>query len=260
MPVNVWPTASRTSVRIVDLTLTLKRGMRGVELAPEHTIGEHGWNSSTLHLYSHCGTHMDAPAHFVAGSGTVEQIPLERCIGPAWVLDLTPTAPRELITVERLGTAVGKVQRDDMLLLKTGWSEFVDQPEHYRNNLPRIGRELAFWCVERRVRLVGVEAPSVADVNCLEEVTEIHRILLGNSVTIVEGLANLGELSEQRVLFVAAPLKIEHGDSSPCRAFAVEGIDLQGLHTDASKAAWEQLAKANGGPAPRSSWRQAHAD
>jgi kynurenine formamidase len=63
----------------------------------------------------------------------------------------------------------------------------------------------------------------VADVNNLQEVTEIHLILLGGGVIIVEGLTNLGSLTQERVLFGAMPLKVEGGDGCPCRAFAIEG-------------------------------------
>lgn len=52
--------------RIIDLSLTVKDGMRGVQFEPLHTVAQHGWNTRTLHLYSHCGTHMDAPLHFAA--------------------------------------------------------------------------------------------------------------------------------------------------------------------------------------------------
>ena len=48
----------------IDLTLPLTRGMRGYDFENSHTIEEHGWNASTLHIYSHAGTHMDAPLHF----------------------------------------------------------------------------------------------------------------------------------------------------------------------------------------------------
>jgi kynurenine formamidase len=91
----------------------------------------------------------------------------------------------------------------------------------FRNQLPRISPELAEWCVEKRVRILGVEPPSVADVNDLPEVTEIHRILLSGGVTIVEGLINLDQLPDNRdITFGAFPLKIQDGDGSPCRAFA----------------------------------------
>ncbi len=209
--------------RIIDLTLTVRHGMRGVELEKLHTVNEHGWNSRMLHLYSHSGTHMDAPLHFEAGDGTIDRIPLEHCLGPAWVADLSGIEPKALITVAHLGPVAKRARPGDGLLLKTGWSAHIDQPQYYRDNFPRISRELAEWCVERRIRLLGVEPPSVADVNDLAEVTAIHRILLGGRVIIVEGLANLAALREERVFFGALPLKIEGGDGSPCRAFALEG-------------------------------------
>ena len=71
--------------------------------------------------------------------------------------------------------------------------------------------------------MLGVEPPSVADVNSLPEVTMIHKILLGGGVTIVEGLTNLDALTSSKVFFVALPLKIDGGDGCPCRAFALEG-------------------------------------
>jgi kynurenine formamidase len=98
----------------------------------------------------------------------------------------------------------------------------VENPAIYRDGLPRVSEELARWCVQRQVRMLGVEAPSVADVNNLAEVTLIHQILLGGGVIIVEGLTNLAALQRDRVYFGAVPLKIAGGDGSPCRAFAIE--------------------------------------
>ena len=218
-------------VRIIDLTLTLRPGMRGVEFETHHTVQQHGWNSRILHLYSHSGTHIDAPWHFAAGDGTVDRIPLEHCLKPAWVADISGIEPKAQITVARLGPVASKVRPGEGLLLRTGWSSHVDRPHHYRDNLPRVSKELAEWCVERGIALLGVEPPSVADVNNLAELTEIHHILLGSGIVIVEGLTNLENLREERVLFCAVPLKIEGGDGSPCRAFALEGISLPDLET-----------------------------
>ena len=93
------------------------------------------------------------------------------------------------------------------------------QPD-FKSGLPRISEELAHWCVEKKVGILGVEPQSVADVSDLDEVTLIHRILLGGGVTIVEGLVNLDLIPEDRCFFAALPLKIHRGDGSPCRAFA----------------------------------------
>ena len=81
---------------------------------------------------------------------------------------------------------------------------------------------MAHWCVKRGVATIGVEPPSVADVTNLEMLTEIHTILLGGGIIIVEGLANLDEISKTKVELIALPLKIEAGDGAPCRAIIIE--------------------------------------
>jgi kynurenine formamidase len=106
-------------------------------------------------------------------------------------------------------------------LLHTGWSEHVDNTPIYRDGMPRISDELAAWLVERKVKLIGVEPPSVADVNNLEEVTRIHETLLGAGITICEGLCHLDKLGE-KTFFMALPLKLFEGDGSPARAIAME--------------------------------------
>jgi kynurenine formamidase len=211
-------------IDLIDLTLTLREGMRGVAFEQARTVERDGWNARTLHLYSHAGTHMDAQTHFAAGSGTIDRTPLERCVGWAWVVNLDGIADKALVGVSQLGKVAAKLAAGESLLLRTGWSRHVNNPQHYRDNFPRIADDLAHWCVERKLNILGVEPPSVADVNDKEELTRIHKILLGGNITIVEGLTNLEALTKERVFFVAAPLKIEGGDGCPCRAFAVEGL------------------------------------
>ena len=213
------------SPRIIDLTLTLRPGMRGVETEPKFLYERDGWNASTLHLYSHCGTHMDAQVHFEAGPETIDQIPPDRCMGPAWVVNLSGIAPKGLIEIASLGDAAQRFQPGESLLLRTDWSKQVDNPAIYRDGLPRISKALATWCVENQVKLLGVEPPSVADVNNKPEVTLIHKTLLGGGVTIVEGLTNLDQVQATKVFFIALPLKPLAGDGSPCRAVAIEGRD-----------------------------------
>lgn len=211
--------------RIIDLTLTVTPGQRGVEHEPAFTKAADGWNASTWHLYSHSGTHMDAPVHFEAGPGTIDQTPLASCFGPAWVIKVLPCEPRRLLTVADLGDVADRFKPGESLLFHTGWSAHVADPAIYRDQMPRIGEELAQWMVERQVRLLGVEPPSVADVNNLAEVTRIHEILLAGRINIVEGLTHLEALDCERVLFGATPLKLHQSDGSPVRAFAFAGVD-----------------------------------
>jgi arylformamidase len=208
--------------RIVDLSLTLRRGMRGVEWETACTFERDGWNSRTLHFYSHAGTHIDAPVHFAAGPESIDQIPLDFFMGPAWVVDLPGIAPRALIELAHLGELPSKFRPGESLILRTGWSRFVEEAAVYRDGLPRVSESLARWCVNRRVKMIGVEPPSVAEINNAPEVTGIHQILLSGGVVIVEGLSNLEALRRPKVFFVALPLKIEGGDGCPCRALAIE--------------------------------------
>jgi arylformamidase len=209
--------------RVVDLTMPLQPGMRGVEITPKFTVAKEGWNASTLSLYSHAGTHMDAQVHFEAGPETIDQHTPQRCMGRAWLVNLAGIAPKSLLEMSHLGDVANSVQPGDSLVLRTDWSKHVDNPAVYRDSLPRLSDALANWCVAKRVRLLGVEPPSVADVNNLPEVTRIHKILLGGGVTIVEGLCHLDQLIGPKIFFAALPLRIAGGDGCPCRAFALDG-------------------------------------
>src|SRR6185369_290622 len=128
--------------RLVDLTLPLQKGMRGVDWEPRFTRERDGWNARTLHLYSHAGTHMDAQWHFEAGPETIDRIPLERCMGVARVIHLPRTQPRDLHRVLDLGTIASSFQAGEILLLATNWSRHRDDPAVYRDGLPRIAEDL----------------------------------------------------------------------------------------------------------------------
>ncbi len=210
--------------RIIDLTLTLKHGMRGVSFEPTYSMPEHSWNAQTYHLYSHCGTHLDAPNHYNVNEKSVTDWPLERLMGPAWVVPLQNIQPRAEITVEMLGEVAPQFKPGESLLLSTGWSRYVDSPKH-REFLPRISEELARWCAQKGVNMLGVEPPAVADPNNRQEIQLIHIILLKADIIIIEGLCNLDLISQPKVQFMALPLKIEGGDGAPVRALAIEEDD-----------------------------------
>lgn len=208
-------------MRVVDLTLPMTTEMRGVGIATARRLDTDGWNATTLSLYSHSGTHMDAPRHFLPDGRTLDGQDLAVCVGPARVIDVTPTEPKQLLTVEHLGVHAEQIERGDRLLFRTDWHLKHGTPA-YRDELPRISLDLARWLVERRVALIGVEPPSVADVNNMAELTEVHQTLFRGDVLIVEGLAYLDRLTSPMVEFVALPLKIVGGDGSPVRAIAIE--------------------------------------
>jgi kynurenine formamidase len=208
-------------MRIIDLSLPINPQMRGVEIQPARRLATDGWNATTLTLYSHAGTHMDAPVHFLEEGRTIDQQPLEACIGPAQLIDLSQVQPRELIGVEHLLEYHDVVSPGSRLLLRTDW-HLRFGTEAYRDELPRISLDLARWLVERQVACVGVEPPSVADVNNMRELTDVHQTLFRGNVLIVEGLANLNQITQAVVQFIALPLFVTGGDGTPVRAIAIE--------------------------------------
>ena len=207
--------------RVIDLSLPVSAAMRGVAIAASKSLETDGWNATTLTLYSHAGTHMDAPKHFLPGGNSLDQQDLAVCCGPARIVNLAPAEPRQLLTVADVVTRLGRVYPGDRLLFRTDW-HLRFGTDAYRDELPRISIELARWLVEQQVALIGVEPPSVADVNNMAELTEVHQTLFRGGVLIVEGLANLDQLSLPEVEFTALPLNILDGDGCPVRAIAIE--------------------------------------
>lgn len=195
--------------------------MPGVAVHEARNLEKDGWNAVTIDIYSHAGTHMDAPVHFGVDGPTIDQMPLTRLMGKAKILDLTGILPSAKINVKDLGPLKKILTTGDSLIIKTGWSKFsVSDPGKYRNQLPRLSEELAIWLVEKRLKILAVEPPSIADVNDLEEVTLIHRILFSGQVIIVEGICNLDEIRAEEVEMMVMPLKIAGGDGAPARVLA----------------------------------------
>jgi kynurenine formamidase len=204
--------------KFIDLSLPLKPGMRGVNFKPAKQIDKDGWNALELCLYSHAGTHVDAPVHFGL-HGTLDQVPLESFFCQAWVVDIKEISPGMEITTRHLGDIIDRLKPGEGLLLKTGWWKKHGTPE-YRDALPRVSQELASWCAKKKVKMLAVEPPSVADVHNLKELRLVHRILLKANILIVEGIANTGKIMEEKVELIVLPLPIEKGDGAPARVIA----------------------------------------
>jgi kynurenine formamidase len=207
--------------RIIDLSLPFKKGMRGVDWTSAAKIASDGYNATNLMLYSHAGTHLDAPSHSLDGTRTVDQLDLQKCMGPALLVDMSHMGEGSLITVEDMQPYAEKITGGTRLLIRTDWDAHAEQSD-YRLNFPRISIELARWFAERGIWLLGLETPSVASLEDKEEMKAVHRVMLQSEIVIVESLTNLRLLKRDEVWFVALPLKIEGCDGSPVRAIAIE--------------------------------------
>lgn len=213
------------SKRTIDLSLPFHDGMEDFSREQAAVIERDDCNTTNLFIYSHAGTHMDAPLHFVAGGHPIDQWDLSCCMGDALVVDLTHKAPDSFITPDDLKDYADQINHETRLLLRTDWDKHANMPD-YRTHFPRISVELARWLADRQIILLGLETPSVASLRPenRQELIDVHQILLKAGIIIVESLANLRDLQQQRIQFIALPLKIEGCDGSPVRAVGVEDI------------------------------------
>jgi arylformamidase len=217
------------SQRIVDLSFGLERDTPVFDNYPhvEITILDasdrpppprrRSLNSSHLAMGLHCGTHMDAPFHFMAQGNRIDQVPLERCVGPAVLLHLPDHGPGALIEPDHLISQGDALRETRRLVLNTGWHHRWGRPGFFTEH-PVLTVETGQFLVECGVQLVGVDFPSVD-----YPPNDTHVVLLGNDILIVENLTNLDAIGSDRFELVTLPLKIVGRDGSPVRAIGLVG-------------------------------------
>jgi arylformamidase len=164
-----------------------------------------------LEMSAHSGTHLDAPAHFVAGGKTIDQYAVSEFILPAQVIDVD--SPEAVHASALAGT---EVSPGEALLFKTRNSANAQRrSEGFAEELVCLTRELADLCVEKRVKLVGLDSISVDRYG--DENYPVHEKLSTAGILILEGI-ELARVPSGRYTLIVLPLKIESGEASPARA------------------------------------------
>jgi len=211
------------NIRIVDLSHTLIPGQEqyGLEVRPRvERTGREGDIMSDVYLWSHVGTHVEAPLHFFADGKDVSQLPLETFVGPAVVLDLRHKGTNEPITVEDL-EAAGPIEVGDRVILWEGRDVLYRTPQSH--DRPYVTEEACRWLVfDRRIRLLGTDS-SGFEVRGVTHYPN-HRLLFSHDVPVVECLRNLDQLTQKRIFLIALPWAVRGLDASPVRAIAIEGL------------------------------------
>jgi arylformamidase len=174
----------------------------------------HPANVSELCLGSHTGTHVDSPYHFEQGGITVDEIPLDLLIGPAWVCEV------DCESMIKVSALKGRVPRDvTRMLLKTPNSALWHRPvQEFTPDFCALSVEAVQWIVAQGIRLLGVDYLSVERPG--SEGHPIHHALLGAGIVIVEGL-DLSSVQTGWYNLYCLPLKVTGGDGAPARAVAV---------------------------------------
>lgn len=181
------------------------------------TLEDDGFLEKKITLFSHTGTHIDAPAHLLKGHNTLDQLPIDHFYGSAFVIQLDGT-PSSTIGVEDLEPYSATIEAVDFLLLHTGWSRYWGTQQYF-SGFPVLSLEAARWLSNKGLKGVGLDNIS-ADRADTEDFC-VHKTLLAQNTLIIENLTRLEQLPQQPFDFSCLPLKIEEADGSPVRAVAI---------------------------------------
>jgi kynurenine formamidase len=240
-------------IRVVDLTMPLEPATPTIQLPPQFApsrsfelteisrYDERGpaWYWNNIACGEHTGTHFDAPIHWVTGkdyaNNATHNIPVERFIGPACVIDVAHKAkedPDFLLTreaVEEWEGVHGRIPAHAWVLVRTDWSRRKDA-KSFLNIGPDGAHTPGFHpkCVpflakERDILGVGVETvgTDAGQAPTFEPMFPCHTIMHGSNRFGLASLTNLDQLPPTGAVVIAPPLKIVNGSGSPLRVLAL---------------------------------------
>lgn len=217
--------------KIIDLTMTLEEGMTTFwgEWHPKVEIEQMGFHEKVnretrrLTIGTHTGTHMDAPRHFIEEGETIENIPLDVLVGPAYVVDLSDSLEFEEVDTQKLSSRID-TDNIERLIVRFDWDLKLDSEDYYFNH-PFFSEDACQWMVDNGCKVLALDTPQPDNPkNCkgAEKDAPNHKILLSKGVALVEYLVNIRSIGSKEVDLVVAPLKIKDGDGSPVRCFVIE--------------------------------------
>lgn len=182
---------------------------------------------TNMDLMSHLGTHCECPYHHDNKWPSVADLPLSTFMGRAIYIDITGLPPRTYITADILDKWCKPFMKDGTIVILDD-SDYRITPFTSLTNTDMdkrllVNGETATWFKDHKAKCVGFgEGVSIENRN--EDVKPFHDILMAENVVFLEVLQNL-ELLKSKVFFMSySPLPIKDLDSSPVRAYAIEGL------------------------------------
>lgn len=191
------------------------------------TVEKNGYNTSKHVMTSHTGTHMECDKHWWNDGKGVDEVELSHVYGKAKVLRFQAgETPYFCVTKEMMEKEDnGRLEKDDICIISTGWEEKITDEKRYTWESPYITPDAARYLVEKGVKLVALDSPMIGDprdgMDYVPEGIDLPDcVLLNAGIPYILGLVHTKELPDE-CLFVGAPLKLSGADGSPIRAFAV---------------------------------------
>jgi len=209
---------------VIDLTHTISENMPvypGTEppkLTVPCTVTKDGFRETLLQMFSHTGTHIDAPAHLFENGKTLERFDASQFIGSALVIDCTGLNEGERIDMSFVRAHGELADKADFLLFRTDWDSKWGTPAYF-GAYPCITDEVADYIVSSGKKGVGLDVISLDPLSA--GLPNHRKILSQNTIVIIENLSNLKAVGSGLFTFITAPLKFENADGAPTRALAI---------------------------------------
>ena len=168
------------------------------------------YNNTIIETDVHCGTHIDAPWHFISNGKKTIEISLSDLIGECHVVEIKNI---DRIFAKHLNDA--KIPNNTKrLILHTDNSELWQKELFFHKNFCALNECAAKWIVEHGIKLVGIDYLSIQKYN---DGPEVHQILLKNKIIILEGL-NLTNIVPKKYELICLPLAVNDVDGIGARA------------------------------------------
>ena len=225
---------------VVDLTHTLRPDFplfpvyNPTEVAERFSIADDGFFVRSWSFDEHCGTHVDAPAHFSAEGASVDQLdPVDLVLAVA-VIDVRDKVsgdddaliePDDVLAWERRH---GRLPDRCAVFALTGWGERAGDAEAYLNadeggtlHSPGFSAETTDFLREGRpeVRAIGLDTASL-DIGASADFAA-HVSWLPSGRYGVENLANLERLPESGAMVAVGAPTFQGGSGGPARVLAL---------------------------------------
>lgn len=198
-----------------------------------------GWYWNDFVAGEHCGTHFDAPCHWISGKGkeTVDNLDVNKLVGEACIIDVRKQCeenPDYLLSVTDIlnwEEQYGRIPDNSWVILQTGWDKYADNAEKYLNvgedgmsHTPGASVEASrFLAVERNILGFGVETvgTDAGIAATFEPMFPTHHYLAQEGKFGLTQLANIDKLPTTGAVIIVTPLKITDGSGSPVRPIAL---------------------------------------
>lgn len=201
-------------------------GLIGVGTEPLHTHESHAPSKTKLTRATHIDTHVGAPYHFPADGTTEGNMPLDRYIGPALLLDFRKVdkglTPLSVADIQQAGGTFEAV-KDKIVVLFNGWAEEESGGVRFYSQEPYLSNEGAAYLADNGVNAVYVDFPIDNHPPTAQSTINdfpVHRLLQNRGIPLNKSLINLDQVVDREFELWALPIKLKDGDGAAARAVA----------------------------------------